>query len=417
MTGTAPGMASPDPDRVPGPASPDAGPPGTTGPSGPAGPGDLSEADTETGAPLRVTTLELFFDLVFAFTLTQLASLLEHRFRPSGALEVLLVFGVLWWMYGGYAWLTNLRPPVRTLERLLLLVGMAGFLVCGLAIPHGFTAEDTGDRVALGVGYLVVVGVHSALFYQVNRNIIRVTPFNATAALLVIGAAFVPVPAAYLLWAAAVALQWFSPLINHPGGRFDIRPAHYAERTGALVIVALGESVAAIGIGAAPAGVTFAVALAAVLGLAVSAALWWTYFGDGDDERVEQAMTAADMSRRAPLALATYYAHVPILLGVVTLAAGAFLTIGHAGRAHPDEALAVAGGVALFLAGTAWNRLALRIGPVALRLAGATFALATVALGATVSTEAQLATLLAGLVAMLAAERRASARAQASPVR
>jgi len=328
------------------------------------------------------------------------------------------VFGVLWWMYGGYAWLTNLRPPARTPERLLLLVGMAGFLVCGLAIPHGFTPGDTGDRAALGLGYLLVVGVHSALFYRVNQNIVRVTPFNITAALLVIGAAFIPVPAAYLLWAAAVAIQWFSPLITHPGGRFDIRPAHYAERTGALVIVALGESVAAIGIGAAPAGVTFAVALASVLGLAVSAALWWTYFGDGDDERAEQAMSAADLSRRAPLALATYYAHVPILLGVVTLAAGAFLTIGDAGRAQPGgEAVAVAGGAALFLAGTAWNRRALRIGPVALRLAGAAFVLATAALGATVSADAQLAVLLAGLVAMLAAERRANLRSPAAPVR
>jgi low temperature requirement protein LtrA len=399
-------MASPGPDHIPG----------TSGPSSPATPRD--PGGTETEEPFRVTTLELFFDLVFAFTLTQLASLLEHRFLPSSALEVLLVFGVLWWMYGGYAWLTNLRPPLRTPERLLLLVGMAGFLVCGLAIPDGFGPGNTGDRAALGLGYLLVVVVHGALFYRVNQNIVRVTPFNITAALLVIGAAFIPVPAAYLLWAAAVALQWFSPLITHPGGRFDIRPAHYAERTGALVIVALGESVAAIGIGAAPAGVTFPVALAAVLGLAVSAALWWTYFGDGDDERAEQSMSAADMSRRAPLALATYYAHVPILLGVVTLAAGAFLTIGHAGRAHHGgEAIAVAGGAALFLAGTAWNRLALRIGAVALRLAGAAFVLATAALGATVSTEAQLAVLLAGLVAMLAAERRASARAQASPVR
>jgi len=246
----------------------------------------------------------------------------------------------------------------------------------------------------------------------VNRHIVRVTPFNITAALLVVGAAFTPVPAAYLLWAAAVAIQWFSPLISHPGGRIDIRPAHYAERIGALVIVALGESVAAIGIAVAPAGVTFAVALAAVLGLAVSAALWWAYFGDGDDERAEQTMSAADLSRRAPLALASYYAHVLILLGVVTLAAGAFLTIGHPARPQrAGEAAAVAGGAALFLAGSAWFRLALRIGPITLRLAGAALALATTAVGAAVSTEAQLAVLLAVIVGMLAAEHRASARA------
>jgi low temperature requirement protein LtrA len=408
MTGPEPGAAGPGPDHAPGPASPDNGPPGA---EGPAGPGTTDPAD----APLRVTTLELFFDLVFAFTLTQLAALLVHHLSAGGAVEVLLVFGVLWWMYGGYAWLTNTRAPVRTPDRLLLLVGMAGFLVCGLAIPRGFGPGGTETRAALGAGYLIVVGVHSALFYRVNRNIVRVAPFNISAALLVIGAAFVPSPASYLLWAAAVAVQWLSPLILPPGGRFNIRPAHFAERHGALVIVALGESVAAVGIGAAPAGVTFAVALAAALGLATSAALWWTYFGDGDDERAEQAMTAMDPDGRAGLALATYYAHIPILLGVVTLAAGTALTIGSPAQPHPArQAVAVAGGAALFLAGSAWFRLALRIGPVTLRLAGAAFALATAALGVAVSAEAQFAVLVAGIAAMLAAERYAGARAGAA---
>ena len=407
MTSQGPGTAGPGPDRNPGPASPGSGPPSPTGPADP----DITDPGDE---PIRVTTLELFFDLVFAFTLTQLAALLVHHLSPSGALEVLLVFGVLWWMYGGYAWLTNARAPVRTADRLLLLVGMGGFLICGLSIPHGFGPGDTGTRVALGVGYLIVVLVHTALFYRVNRNIVRVAPFNVTGALLVIGAGFTPIPASYLVWAAAVAVQWLSPLIISPGGRFDIRPAHFAERHGALVIVALGESVAAIGVGAAPAGVTFAVALAALLGLALSAVLWWVYFGDGDDERAEQAIAATEQSRRAGLALSIYYSHIPILLGVVTLAAGAFLTIGNPARAHAGrEALAVGGGAALFLAGSAWFRWALQIGPIALRLAGAGFALATAALGVAVSAEAEGAVLLAGLVAMLAAERRASARAAA----
>ena len=153
----------------------------------------------------------------------------------------------------------------------------------------------------------------------------------------------------------------------------------------------------------------------AVIGLAVSAALWWTYFGDGDDERAEQAMAATDPDRRAGLALATYYAHIPILLGVVTLAAGTALTIGTAAQPQPGgRAVAVAGGAALFLAGSAWFRWALQIGPIALRLAGAGFALATAALGVAVSVEVQGAVLLAGLVAMLAAERRTSARHRAA---
>src|SRR5579863_1585943 len=166
MTGPEPGAASPGPDRTRSPAGPESGPPGPPRPTGPADPSTTDPADV----PLRVTTLELFFDLVFAFTLTQLAALLVHHLSPGGALEVLLVFGVLWWMYGGYAWLTNARSPNRAPERLLLLVGMAGFLICGLAIPHGLGPGDTGSRAALGLGYLLVVLVHSALFYRVNQN-------------------------------------------------------------------------------------------------------------------------------------------------------------------------------------------------------------------------------------------------------
>jgi len=99
----------------------------------------MAPADEPQDAPLRVSTLELFFDLVFAFTLTQLSALLDdNHISATSIVQALLVFGVLWWMYGGYAWLTNTRTPDRAPERLLLLVGMAGFLVAGLAIRNGF---------------------------------------------------------------------------------------------------------------------------------------------------------------------------------------------------------------------------------------------------------------------------------------
>jgi len=355
--------------------------------------------------PLRVSTLELFFDLVFAFTLTRLAALLARHLSATGVVQVVLIFGVLWWMYGAYAWLTNTRAPDRTPERLLLLLGMAGFLVAGLAIPGAFGAHPGGSGVALGVGYLLVVLVHSALFYRVNRNILRVAPVNVASALLVIVAGVVGGRAAYPLWAAALAIQAFSPLVVPPGGRFNIQPSHFVERHGALVIVALGESVAAVGIVAAAQQVSFAVATTAVLGLALSAGLWWIYFGNGDDERAEQAMTTARPQARPGLALAAYfYAHIPMLLGVVVMATGVKLAIGHAGRPHPAAAIALGCGAALFLAGHAWFRRALRIGPVRLRLACAVFALATAALGATISVEAQFAVLIAGIAAMLAAE-------------
>ena len=136
--------------------------------------------------PLRVSTLELFFDLVFVFTITQLTGLLSRDLTPAGALRVLLVFGVLWWMYAGYAWLTNARTPARLPERLLLLLAMTGFLVIGLAIPDAFARR--GEAIALGLGYLLVVAVHGALYQRLNRNILRVVPFNVLSALLVIAA-------------------------------------------------------------------------------------------------------------------------------------------------------------------------------------------------------------------------------------
>jgi low temperature requirement protein LtrA len=138
--------------------------------------------DQQAEPPLRVSTLEIFFDLVFAFTLTQLTSVLAANVSWPTIGKVLLIFGLLWWMYGAYAWLTNTRPPVHAAERIGLLAGMEGFLVVGIAIPHGFGSYG----LALGLGYLLVVVVHAFLYYRVNTNIIRVAPFNIASALLVI---------------------------------------------------------------------------------------------------------------------------------------------------------------------------------------------------------------------------------------
>jgi low temperature requirement protein LtrA len=248
------------------------------------------------------------------------------------------------------------------------------------------------------------------LYYRVNRNILRVVPFNISSALLVIGAGLASGGARYALWTAALAIQILGPLILPVAGRFDISPAHFVERHGALIIVALGESVAAVGIGAASLAVSVQLITAVVLGLALSACLWWAYFGGGDDERAEHAMASARPERRPRMALAGYFfAHAPMLLGVVTLAAGVKVTIGHATEPHPvRQALALGLGVALFLAGDAAFRQVMGIGRVGARYAAAAFAVATAALGAAVAVEAQLAVLTAAMVAMLIAERRLS---------
>lgn len=385
---------------------------------------DQQQADPgQPAEELRVSTLEIFFDLVFAFTLTQLTAVLASHLSWQAAGRVLLVFGLLWWMYGAYAWLTNSRPPVHTAERLLLLVGMAGFLVIGLAIPSGFATY----AVVLGLGYLLVVLVHTVLYYRVNANILRVAPFNIGSAILVTvagllhGPAGTTSPAGYGLWIAALAVQLGSPLVVHPKNLFELRPRHFSERHSALLIVAIGESVAAVGIGAAgPASragpVSWRLLASAVLGLAVAAALWWIVFGTGDDERAERALTAASGERRTALALnAFFYGNIPLLLGLIAMAAGILRAVQAAGLSGPGpdsaaragQAVVLGCGAALFLAGDAIIRTQLRAGPVRVRAAAAVAALATAVVGAFAGLNAQLVLVAAVLIVPLMAEREA----------
>jgi low temperature requirement protein LtrA len=375
-----------------------------------------------------VTNVELFFDLVFAFTLTQLTTLLSGHADAAGAAQALLVFGLIWWMYGGYAWVTNARPPHGPAERLLLLTGMAGLLVAGLAVPQGFGR----DGVVLGLGYLVVVLVHAALYWQVNRNIIRVSPFNVTAALLVIAAGLVARhggarPAVYVLWTLAVVLQVGSPYVIKPGGRFDLRPAHIVERHTAMIIIALGESVAAVGIGAAQladeeGGITAGLVGVALLGLALSVALWWALFGGSEDDRSERSLREADAGIRAGLVLDAYfYALIPLLLGIVAVAAGTEQAIARAAGPHAAEPAAAAvllsAGTVAVLGGDTMFRLALGLGRVRTRVLAAAGAAATVPAGLAAGLPLQLGLLIAVLAAMIAAERWLLPAGQDGPAR
>jgi low temperature requirement protein LtrA len=353
----------------------------------------------------RVSTLELFFDLVFVFTITQLTAVLSDDPTPRGLLRVVLMLGVIFWMYGGYAWMTNAVATDRAARRLLLLGGMAGFLVLALAIPRAFSEGD----LAFGIAYLVIVGIHTGLYSRTGvphtvRALVRLAPFNLVSALLVLAAVMVEGTAAYLVWAAAFALEWFTPRLASTGG-FRIAPAHFVERHGLVVIVALGESIVAIGIGAAGLPVDLALATVAVLALLVAACLWWAYFG-GDDTRAEHALAAVPDDRRGWVAVQAFgYWHLPMLLGIIVLAAGLKDVVGHAfdplDLAH---ALMLSGGVAVFLAGDVLFRRTLQIGPGHLRALAAALALATTPLGPTVSGLAQLVALLLVLAASLSAE-------------
>lgn len=359
-----------------------------------------------------VTTLELFFDLVFVFTLTQLTELLTEHPTAETIPRLVLLFVVLFWMYGGYAWLTNHVPPDRAARRLLLVLGMAGFFACALAIPEAFD----GAGPAFGLAYLIVVAVHTGLYGQAFgwSRLSRLGPLNVLVAVILIGAGLLEGAAAYALWLAAIAIMFATPrLLGAHQPRFEIEPAHFVERHGLLLIVALGESIVAIGIGLRGVPVDAGLVGAVLLGLALSAALWWTYFV-GDAERAERALAAADPVARFRMAINGYFfAFLVVLIGVVAVAAGVKESVGHlAERLEPFAAGTLALGVALFLVGEVAFRFAMGIRPVRLRLVAAAAAAATAPLGASVGAAVQLGSLLALLIAVAAAEdRRARATA------
>ncbi|MFJ7206538.1 low temperature requirement protein A [Streptomyces sp. NPDC098789] len=369
-------------------------------------------------AERRVSTLELFFDLVFVFTITQLTVMLAHDLTFATAGRVALIFIVLFWMYGAYAHLTNQVPPDRTSRRLLLLLGMGGFLVCALSVPRAF--DDTGAGVAFGLGYLLVVVVHGALYSRSHgRNVLWYAIPNCLAALSVTAAGPAVGLVADGLWVVALALQFITPYIAQlaPGrteghtavelrsqlGGLD--PAHFVERHGLLLIIAFGESVVAIGIGIGDMALSVGVAGGTFLTLALVAALWWTYFVR-DESAAEAAFRGTAVPDRFALAMrAFYYSFLPMLLGIAALAAGVKKVLPHLGEPlHTAPAVSLAAGVALFLAGEVAFRATLRLRPLAYRAAAVPVALLTVPVGHLLSGLAQLVALVGVVVAMLMAE-------------
>ena len=362
---------------------------------------------------VRVSTLELFFDLVFVFTITQLTSVLAHHPDGGGLVRVSLMLIVIWWMYGGYAWLTNVVAPDRALYQLLLLSGMGAFLIISLAVPEAFG----GSGVAFGLAYVVVVLIHSGLFTRSQAGesataILRVAPLNLVAAVLIVAAGVIGGTSRWVLWGLAVGVILL-PSLRPPDPRFEINPSHFVERHGLVVIVALGESVVAVGIGASEHSLTVGLVAVAILGLGLSACLWWTYFGEEEDERALRAMAAAPRARRGWLALNGFYHwHLLILLGVIALASALEQAIGHSGEPLSlARSLALGGGVAFFFLGDALFRRTLSIGAVRWRLLAAALALATVPLGPEIAAVAQLACLFAFVQVCLLLEWRARAPA------
>jgi low temperature requirement protein LtrA len=364
----------------------------------------------------RVSTLELFFDLVFVFTITQLTSVLAAGTGFTATAQVVLLLALIWWMYDGYAWLTNSIETERLRYRLLLLGGMGGFLVIALATQDAFD----GRGLTFGLAYVTVVLLHSGMFvrgtsFSEIRAILKLAPFNLAGAGLVLIGGAVGGSVQWATWWAAAVLFWaVTPWLTTVEG-FLVSPAHFVERHGLVVIVALGESVVVIGVGAAGLQLDADLVLVALLALALSASLWWTYFVD--ECAVEQAMVEAPPRRRNNLALVAFgYWHYGLLLGIVTVAAGLKKAVG-----APYDPLdgwtasELAGGVALFLACDVGFRRTLGIAHGGRRLAAALVSALTIPLGTEIASVAQVAALAAIVAGGLALDR-SRARAPAAGV-
>jgi low temperature requirement protein LtrA len=372
----------------------------------------------EVRPAIRVSTLELFFDLVFVFTITQLTDVLVHHLDGVGLARVLLMLGVIWWMYSGYAWLTNAVAPSSTIRRTLLLTGMAGFLVISLAIPEAFA----GSGWAFGVGYLVVNLVHSTLFVRAEnrtslRALYRLAPLNLCSALLVLAGGLLTGPYRYALWGAAVALQILTPYL-HRMAFHTIAAGHFVERHGLVVIIAIGESIVAVGLGFAGMRIDLGVVTVAVLGLCTAYYLWWAYFAK-DEERSEHVLDEiTDPLGKARAALRGWgYAHYPMILGIVGLAAGVKKTVGHAfDPLDWAPAVALSGGAALFLLGHAWFLSILRIPGTIYRIGAAAGVLAAIPLGPVVAVAQLAAVPLVMAIAMIIEDLPDIRRAHSSEI-
>ncbi|MBS1870004.1 MAG: low temperature requirement protein A [Actinobacteria bacterium] len=300
----------------------------------------------------RVTPLELFFDLVFVLAITQCTALMAATPTWEGLAQGLLVLGVLWWSWVGYAWLTSVVDPEEGSVRLVMFLAMAAFLICALCVPEAFGSE----ALLFALAYGVVRVAHILLFLLASRDdpgLRRATLGLAISTAIGVGILLLASAADGALqgglWALALALDMGGPLLIDPAG-WRLVPGHFAERHGLIVIIALGESIVAIGTGAGL-HVDAGIVLAAVLGVAVAAALWWLYFDVVAPVSTSRLIAAAAGSERNRMARDSFsFLHLPMVAGIVLVALGMKKTLAHVGDPlQLVPAFALLGGAAIYL--------------------------------------------------------------------
>src|SRR5918999_1884463 len=300
----------------------------------------------------NVKPLELFFDLVFVLALTQCTALMAADPSWEGLGEGLLILGVLWWSWVGYSWLTSVLDPEEGIVRFAMFAAMAGLLVAALCVPEAF-----GDSAFLfACAYGLVRAAHIVLFVvasrdtpDLRRSVWGLAGGTAVGVGLLLTASLADGALQGGLWALALMLDMGEPYVFGAEG-WKLSPAHFAERHGLIVIIALGESIVAIGVGAEGLEVDAGVVAAAVLGIAAAAALWWLYFdivAIVAERRFSKAAVGREQNEIARDSFS--YLHFPMVAGIVLVALGLKKTIEHVGDPlQLVPAAAMLGGTALY---------------------------------------------------------------------
>lgn len=378
------------------------------------------------GEEQRATTLELFYDLVFVFAITQISHLLLAHPNWTGAGQAALVLLVVWWAWSYTTWVTNELDPESVVVRSLVIALMLGSLLMAVAIPEAF-----GDRALLFVGAYVGIQVGRHLFLTFvaadagtieRERAGHILIWFMAAGVLWLAGGFADGSTRTLLWLVALVIDYVAPLVTYwiPGlprigaSAWEVQPAHFSERFQLFVIIALGESIVITG--ATTSGLELDAARVAAFGLAFlgSAALWWLYF-DYVARIAERRLQLAIGEERIRLARDGYtYLHVVMIAGVIVSAAGDELVIAHpTEELSAAELLIVVAGPALYLLAHALFRLRMAGTVSWKRIAGAVGCMAVALVGIVASALVVAALVVVVLVAVIAAEQAAGARRHA----
>ena len=312
----------------------------------------------------RVAFLELFYDLVFVFAITQLSHFLLHHYMLRGAVESGLLFLAIWWVWIFTTWALNWLDPQRGPVRVMVYASMLLGLFMSMSVERAF--DDRGLAFALA---FVAMQLGRSLFtawcfagHQAqHRGYLRISAWFAASGVFWIAGALAGHDARLAIWGLALAIEYLGPWLRFrtPGlgtsatSEWDVRGEHMAERCGLFVIICLGETLLINGATFAASDWTAEGTTAFVVNFLGTVAMWWLYFHIGQTRAAHLAEHTDDPGRFARIAYT--YAHIPIVAGIVLAAIGAELVLAHpSGQATAGEAAAIVGGVALFLVGNGW---------------------------------------------------------------